>query len=143
MKTVKDVLNAKNRQVSTISPNSTVFEAIWLMADEKIGSLLVMEGEKLLGIITERDYARKVIIEGKSSRELPVKEIMSTKIVVVKPENTMEECLALMTEKRIRHLPVVEHDKVVGIISIGDAVKAVIDDLNLNINTFLNFITGG
>ena len=143
MKTVKDVLKAKNRQVSTIGPNSTVFEAIWLMADEKIGSLLVMEGGTLLGIITERDYARKVIIEGKSSREMPVKEIMTTKIVVVKPENTMDECMALMTEKRIRHLPVVEHDKVVGIISIGDAVKVVIDDLNLNINTFINYITGG
>ena len=143
MKTVKDVLKAKNRQASSVGPNITVFEAVWLMADEKIGSLLVMEGDKILGIITERDYARKVIIEGKSSREMAVKDIMTTKIVVVKPENTMEECMALMTEKRIRHLPVVENDKVVGIISIGDAVKAVIDDLHLNINTFLSYITGG
>jgi CBS domain-containing protein len=143
MKSVRDVLKTKDGKLSTIGPNATVFEAVWLMADEKIGSLLVMEGEKLLGIITERDYARKVIIEGKSSKEMPVRDIMTTKIMIVSPDNTVEECMAIMTDKRIRHIPVVEHGKIVGVISIGDAVKAIISDQHFTINNLVNYIMGG
>jgi CBS domain-containing protein len=143
MKSVNDVLKGKGGQIATIAPNATVFDAITVMADKEIGALLVMEGENLLGILTERDYARKIIILGKSSKETPVQEIMTTKVMVVNPGNTVEECMAIMTDKHVRHLPVVEHGKVVGIISIGDAVKAIISEQHFTINNLVNYIMGG
>jgi CBS domain-containing protein len=140
MKTVKEALKGKSGEVAALTPESTVFEAITLMADKEIGALLVMQGEILLGILTERDYARKIIIQGRSSKDTSVQEIMTTKVMVVNPGNSIEECLAIMTEKHVRHLPVVEHGKVVGIISIGDAVKAIISDQHFIISNLVNYI---
>ena len=143
MKSVNDVLKVKGGQLVSIAPNDTVFEAIKIMADKEIGALLVMEGDNLLGILTERDYARKIIILGKSSKETAVQEIMTTRVMVVNPGNTVEECMAIMTDKHVRHLPVVEHGRVVGIISIGDAVKAIISEQHFTINNLVNYIMGG
>lgn len=142
MKTVKDVLKAKNGQLVSIAPEATVFEAIKLMADKGVGALLVMKSEKLMGIISERDYARKVVIQGKSSKETPVSAIMTDKVMIVTPRNTIEECMALMTEKYVRHLPVVEDGKVLGVVSIGDVVKAIISEQHFTINNLINYITG-
>ena len=143
MKSVNDVLKGKGGQLSIIAPNATVYEAIKLMADKEIGALLVMEGDNLLGILTERDYARKIILLGKSSKETGVQEVMTTKVMVVTSGNTVEECMAIMTDKHVRHLPVVEHGKVIGIISIGDAVKAIISEQHFTINNLVNYIMGG
>ena len=143
MKSVNDVLKGKGGQLSIIAPNATVYEAIKLMADMEIGALLVMEGDNLLGILTERDYARKIILLGKSSKETAVQEVMTTKVMVVTPVNTVEECMAIMTDKHVRHLPVVEHGKVIGIITIGDAVKAIISEQHFTINNLVNYIMGG
>lgn len=142
MKTVKDVLNAKVKQISSIAPDATVFEALKLMAEKEVGALLVMEGDRLIGILSERDYARKVIIQGKSSKETSVREIMSEKVMVVNPANTIEECMALMTEKYVRHLPVVENGKVTGVVSIGDVVKCIISEQHFIIDNLVKYITG-
>lgn len=112
------------------------------MADRNVGALLVVEGKKLAGIFSERDYARKVILKGKSSREIPVKEIMSTRVVFVRPNQTIDECMALMTEKRIRHLPVLQSEKLIGLISIGDVVKAVIGEQEFIIHQLENYVSG-
>ena len=142
MKTVKDILKTKKDQLISIAPEATVFEAIKLMADKGVGALLVMESGKLLGIMSERDYARKVIIQGKSSKETSVSAIMTGKVMVVTPRNTIEECMALMTEKYVRHLPVVEDGIVLGVVSIGDVVKAIISEQHFTINNLINYITG-
>lgn len=125
MKSVRHCLQTKGSQVYSIHPEASVYEALDLMADKDIGALLVMEGERLVGIFSERDYARKIILHGKSSRETPVREIMTLRVVVVRPDQSLDDCMALMTGKHIRHLPVVEGDKVVGVISIGDVVKEI------------------
>jgi CBS domain-containing protein len=114
-----------------------------LMAIKEIGSLLVIEGEKLVGIISERDYARKVVLKEKTSMDTPVKEIMTQKVVYLRPEQTIQECMALMTDKRIRHLPVLENDRLVGIISIGDVVKAIISQQEFMIEQLERYIEGG
>jgi CBS domain-containing protein len=143
MKTVKDILKKKDGQpILSIDPDATVFAAITLMAEKGVGALLVMEGEKLLGIVSERDYARKVILQGKSSKDTPVSAIMTAKVMVVSPENSIEECMALMTEKYVRHLPVVADGKVTGVVSIGDVVKAIISEQHFTINNLLKYITG-
>ncbi len=142
MKFVSQLLAAKGHNVWTISPDATVFEALKLMADRNVGALLVVEGEKLVGIFSERDYARKVILKGKSSREIPVNEIMSTRVVFVRPNQTIDECMALMTEKRIRHLPVLQSGKLIGLISIGDVVKTVISEQEFIIHQLENYISG-
>src|SRR5690625_3450802 len=126
MKTVEQVLEEKGDEVYTISPDASVFEALELMADKGIGALLVLEGGKPAGMLSERDYARKVILKGHSSRETRVSEIMSTELHFARPEQTVEECMAVVTEKRARHLPVLVDGKVKGMISIGDLVKAII-----------------
>ena len=126
MNTVRHILEIKGFDVWTISPKGTVFEALRLMADKDVGALLVMEGEKLLGILSERDYARKVILQGKASKETLVREIMTEKVFSVHPDQTAHEVMTLMTEKRVRHLPVVENDRVIGMISIGDVLRNVI-----------------
>jgi len=126
MKTVRHILQLKGSTMWSIEPDKTVYEALRRMADKEVGALVVMEKEKLVGIISERDYARKVILVGKTSKDTLVSEIMSSQVIVVHPDQTTHECMELMTNKRIRHLPVVEGNRVLGIISIGDVVRDVI-----------------
>lgn len=126
MKTVKDVLNAKGNEIVSIAPDAMVFEALRLMARKDVGAVLVMEGDRLAGIMSERDYARKVIMRGKSSKDTPVSEIMTSQVLVVTPASSLEECMALMADKYIRHLPVVNDGKVSGVISIRDVVTALV-----------------
>ncbi len=142
MKRVSDLLNHKGRDVWHLAPEATVFEAIEQMAEKGIGALLVMEGERLVGIVSERDYARKVVLKGKRSRETRVREIMSHPVICVRPDLTVEETMALMTDKRVRHLPVVVEEKVVGVISIGDVVRGIIEDQEFQIQQLTNYITG-
>ena len=142
MKTVKQILDEKGHSTWSVAPGSLVYDALQLMADKGIGALLVVEGGRLVGVISERDYARKVILKGKSSLDTPVKEIMTRDVVWVRPEQTVEECMALVTEKRVRHLPVLVDDQVVGVISIGDLVKAVIDEKDFTIKQLESYITG-
>src|SRR6266571_5949178 len=143
MKTVAQLLRTKGQQVLSVSPDMPVFEALGVMADKNVGALLVVEGEELVGIFSERDYARKVILKGKTSKETPVREIMSSHVLYVRPEQTIEDCMALMTDKRVRHLPVLDQGKLVGVISIGDVVKALIDEQQFIIEQLQNYITGG
>ncbi|BAI80903.1 signal transduction protein [Deferribacter desulfuricans SSM1] len=140
--TVKDILAKKGNQIFTVSADSTVYDALKVMADNNIGSVLVMDGDKMVGIFTERDYARKLILKGKYSKDTPIKEVMTEKVISIKPEATTEACLALMTEKRIRHLPVMQDGKVIGLISIGDVVKQIIEDRESYIRDLERFITG-
>jgi CBS domain-containing protein len=143
MKTVREILAGKGRDIWSIPPDATVFEALKAMADYDVGALVVLDGETVAGVLSERDYARKVILHGRSSKELTVKEIMSSKVYFVKPEQNIEECMALFTNKRVRHLPVLENDKLTGVISIGDVVKAVIAEHEFTIRHLENYITGG
>ena len=142
MKTVRDILKAKGSDVFSVRPDDTVFDSLQLMADKGVGALLVMDGEKLLGIVTERDYARKVILEGKSSRTSSVDEVMTRRVLCASPERTVDECMALMTDKRARHLPVLDHKQVVGVISIGDLVKAMISEQQVLIDQLQHYISG-
>jgi CBS domain-containing protein len=128
MKTIQFVLMGKGKEIWSVSPDASVFEALRIMAEKDIGAMPVMQGERLVGIFSERDYARKVILKGKSSKNMRVGEIMSTQLVVITPDRTTEEGLALMTAKHVRHLPVIEDRKLVGFVSIGDLVKSVIDE---------------
>lgn len=128
MKTIRLILKQKGKEIWSASPNMTVFDALKLMAEKDVGALPVLEGKKLVGIFSERDYARKVILKGKASKKTPVSEIMSTHLVTITPNQTNEQCLALMTEKHVRHLPVLQDLKLVGFISIGDLVKSIIDE---------------
>lgn len=142
MNTVKDMLRVKGREVWSIGPDAPVYDALSMMADKGVGALLVLEGGGVVGIVSERDYARKVDLKRKSSRQTPVRDIMTPEVVYVRPENTVEECMALMTHKRIRHLPVMEDDKVVGVISIGDVVKAIISEQQFVIEQLEHYISG-
>ena len=143
MKTkVRDILLAKGDRVWTVAPDDTVFDALKLMADKNIGSVLVMDGEELVGILSERDYARKVVLHGKTSRSLPVREIMTGEVETISPDEKIDRCMTLMTEKHIRHLPVLEDGKVVGLISIGDVVKAVIEDQAFLLDQMEAYIAG-
>ena len=128
MKTITHILIQKGREIWTTSPEATVFEALQVMAAKDVGALPVLEGKKLVGIFSERDYARKVILKGKSSKKIPVREIMSAHLVTISPDQTNEQGLALMTARHIRHLPVLQDQKLVGFISIGDLVKSIIDE---------------
>ncbi len=139
---VRKLLDKKGNAVSTIHPEATVFEALQLMKEENIGALLVMQQDKLAGIITERDYARKVILEGKYSKQTRVSDVMTRDVLFVTPERKANECMALMTFKRFRHLPVIEEDRVIGIISIGDVVKNIIDEQEHTIQDYENYIRG-
>jgi CBS domain-containing protein len=140
---ISSLLHEKSAALWTIAPEATVFEAIKLMADKNIGALLVMSGGQLHGIFTERDYTRNVALQGKSSKETRVREIVTQKILTVKQDDTVEECMRLMTEKRVRHLPVVEGTKVVGIVSIGDLVNWIISTQNAAIEQMEQYIAGG
>ncbi len=141
--TVEAILNVKGRQVWSVTPDTTVFEAIRLMAERNVGALPVMEGDRLVGIMSERDYARKVALLGKNSRSTPVREILTPALHTVTPRTTIAECMALMTDKRIRHLPVLEGGKVVGIISIGDLVNWIIHAQAAAIDQLQAYIAGG
>jgi len=141
--TIRAILNQKSDEVFSISPDATVFEAVEIMDAKNVGALLVMEQEGVVGIISERDYTRKVVLRGKRSRETKVAEIMSTNVTVTHPREPVEKCLRLMTDKHIRHLPVLEDDKVVGVISIGDLVKHVISGQSAAIAHLEHYIHGG
>ncbi len=140
---VSDLLKHKGRDIWSLPPDATVYEAIDQMAQKGVGALLVMEGEQLVGIVSERDYARKVILKGKSSRETRVSEIMSHPVIYVRPELTVEQTMAIMTDKRVRHLPVMLKERVVGVISIGDVVRGIIEDREFEIEQLTNYITSG
>ncbi len=140
MRNVKQLLQGKSRGLCTIGPDARVFEAIRLMAEKNIGALPVVANEALVGIVSERDYARKVILMGRSSHDTLVKEIMTEHPTCVQPSNTVEECMALMTDKHVRHLPVVENAKLLGILSIGDLVKETIADQQLVIKQLESYI---
>ena len=142
MKLVKHLLDGKGRHIVSVVPDSTVLEAIILMADKAIGSLMVMVDDELLGIVTERDYARKVIIKGRSSKITRVSEIMTTGVFTTSSAASVNDCMSLMTEKRIRHLPVLEDNRVIGMISIGDLVQAIISDQKEEIEQLENYISG-
>jgi CBS domain-containing protein len=142
MKLVKHLLDSKGHDVISVAPDLSVFDAIKLMADRLVGSLLVMNDEELRGIVTERDYARKVIIKGRSSETTRVSEIMSTEVLTTSSSQTVNQCMELMTERRIRHLPVVEDNHVIGMISIGDLVQAIIADQQEEIEQLESYISG-
>ena len=140
MKTLLQLLQAKGGQVYSIGPDARVFDALRIMADKDIGALVVMEGDRLAGIISERDYARKVILHGKSSHELPVREIMTAQVITVEPSRSVEDCMTLVTQHRVRHLPVTEGGRLLGILSIGDLVKEVIAEQGETIRQLESYI---
>ena len=140
MKSLNQLLAAKGGQVYSIRPDATVLDALKLMAQKDVGALLVMEDTRVIGILSERDYARKVILQGKSSQDVPVREIMTADVVKVDPSKTVEECMGLMTQRRVRHLPVCEGDKLVGLVSIGDLVKEVIAEQEQTIKQLESYI---
>jgi len=143
MITVGQVLKEKGDRIWSVSPDTMVYEALTLMAEKNLGAVLVMDGARIAGMFSERDYARKVILEGKSSKETPVKEIMTKDVLFVRPGHSIEDCMALMTDKRTRHFPVMEGEQLVGVISIGDVVKAIISEHQFVIKQMENYITGG
>jgi CBS domain-containing protein len=142
MYTVRDILREKGAQMYTTSPQTTVYEALQVMNDNNVGALLVFEKEEMVGIISERDYARKMIIKGKYSQDTPVRDIMTTQVITVTPDQNLEACMELISGKRIRHLPVVEETRVVGIISIGDIVKGIISHKESVIEQLEKYIKG-
>ena len=141
--TVAQILAGKGSDVWSVSPDTLLYKALQLMQDKGIGALAILDQDnKLVGIVSERDYARKVILEGRSSRETFTSEIMTKELYVVKPETTIDECISLMTEKRVRHLPVLEKGKLLGIVSIGDVVKSIIKEQRIEIRTLNDYIMG-
>jgi CBS domain-containing protein len=142
MKSVKQILKHKGYQVWSIGPSATVLEALKLMAEKNVGALTVMLDDRLIGLVTERDYARKVVLLDRSSLDTPVELIMTPRVVCTSLDRTAEECMAVMTEKRVRHLPVIEADRVIGLVSIGDLVQAIIDDQQFTIEQLEQYIAG-
>ena len=142
MQTVEGILSKKGSAVRSVAPDDTVLHALGVMAEHDIGGVVVLDGEKLVGILTERDYARRVVLLGRASRDVPVSEIMTSHVCCVSPDRTIDECMALMTDKRIRHLPVLDHKKVVGVVSIGDVVKATIAEQEFEIAQLNSYISG-
>ena len=142
MQTIREILDNKGREIFFVAPDTTVFEALKLMAEKNIGAVLVFEGDKLMGMMSERDYARKIALKGKFSKEVPVREIMSSEVICVGPEQTINNTKAIMVSKRIRHVPVLENDKLVGLISIGDVVNALLDEDSFMIDQLETYIKG-
>jgi CBS domain-containing protein len=140
--TVREILRRKTTDIWWVKPETTVFHAIEIMAEKRIGALLVLDDGKLVGIISERDYARKVILKGRSSKDTQVHEIMTSPVIFVEPRNSVDECMQIITANRIRHLPVVDAGKVVGIVSIGDVVNWIISAQNHTIEQLQNYVTG-
>jgi len=142
VKNVRDILREKGTAVYSVSPDDTVYDALKLMAEKNVGALVVLDGDRLAGIISERDYARKIVLKDKLSKETKVKEIMTIEMVIITPAMDLDECMELMTENRTRHLPVVEDDRVLGIISIGDVVKGIMDHKEFLIEQLESYIKG-
>ncbi len=142
MTTVSMILHVKGDEVWRVTPETSVFDALRLMAEKNVGALVVLEEGKLVGIFSERDYARKVILKGKSSKNTPVKEIMTGEVIDVAPDQSIDDCMALMTHKRVRHLPVLDGNQLVGVISIGDVVKTIISEQETLIEDLSDYITG-
>jgi len=143
MKNVAHILRSKhNGTVHTVAPTAPMFEALKLMADQNVGALVVMDGGTIVGMVSERDYARKIILLGRSSKDTPVSEVMTSPVMYVGPNQTTEECMALMTEKRLRHLPVLDGGKLIGLVSIGDLVKDIISEQSFTIEEMQRYITG-
>lgn len=128
MAKVKQILQGKGHDVWAIGPEASVFDAVEMMADKEVGALVVTQADKLVGVVTERDYARKVVLQGRSSKGTKIRDIMTSRVAYARPDQSVEDCMAMMTDKRIRHLPVMDGDKLLGIISIGDLVKAIIEE---------------
>jgi CBS domain-containing protein len=143
MTTVKEILRYKGGEIVTIDPDAMVYDALALMSQRNIGALLVLEKGRLVGVLSERDYARKIILQGRSSKNTAVREIMSGQFIAVKPNTPVEECMGIITEKRIRHLPVLDGDKLLGVVSIGDVVRAIIDDREFTIQQLEHYICCG
>ena len=141
MKLVKNILDSKGNEIWHVAPDDSVLDAVRMMAEKGVGALLVMDDAKLVGIISERDYARKVILKGRSSKKTPVKDIMTAEVICARPEQSVEECMLMMTENRIRHLPVMQDEKTVGVLSIGDLVKAIIEEQHFTIKQLEMYIT--
>lgn len=140
MGTARQLLEEKGHQVWSIAPDATVYDALALMAEQDIGSLAVLQDGRLVGLISERDYARKVILKGRLSKDTPVRDIMATRMPYAQPEQTVEECMAIVTDQRVRHLPVLEDGRLIGIVSIGDLVKAIIDEQQFIIDQLVHYI---
>ncbi len=143
MEIIRELLKVKGHDIWSIEPSASVYAAIKFMADKEVGALMVLESRKVVGIISERDYARKVILKGRSSNATQVEEIMTTRVVYAHPEQNVNECMALMTEKHIRHLPIMVEEKLLGVISIGDLVKSIIAEQQLTIEQLEQYISGG
>ncbi len=142
MKRIQTLLKKKGYDVWRIAPDASVYDAIHLMAEKGVGALIVMDGQKLVGVISERDYARKIILEGRSSENTKISEIMSAEVITVGPDSRIEECMAMMTERRIRHLPVLDGDELIGVISLGDLVKYIIAEQQFVIEQMERYIAG-
>ena len=142
MSIVRELLQEKGIDIFSIEPDASVYEALRIMAEKNVGALLVLEDKKIVGIFTERDYARKIMLKGLSSKETLVRDIMISKVMYVRPDQTNEECMALMTNNRVRHLPVVDNGKLIGLISIGDLVKDIISEQKFIIDQLVHYITG-
>ncbi len=142
MKTARQLLEAKGNRIYSVSPDTLVYDAIVALSEHRIGALLVLDGERLAGVFSERDYAREVVLKGKTSKTTPVKEVMSTTVITVTPDQTVEECMGLMSGKRIRHLPVIQDGKVLGVLSIGDLVQATIEYQQFLIKQLESYIQG-
>ena len=143
MRTIEQLLQAKGSDIWSISPQATAYNALQIMAEKNVGALLVMEKEKLLGIFSERDYARKVILKEKSSKNTSVGELMTREVIYISADSTLEESMALMTAKRIRHLPVLKNNQLIGIVTLGDVVRQIISDQKFAIRELEKYITGG
>jgi CBS domain-containing protein len=143
MKTIQQLIDDKGSQVWSIGPDASVYDALVLMADKQIGALLVMDEGSMIGLISERDYARSVILRGRTSKETRVGDVMTKRVVCTKPDQTLEEAMALMTEKRVRHLPVIDNEQVVGLISIGDLIKSIISEHKFIIEQLEHYISSG
>lgn len=141
MAKIKQVLQGKGHDVWSIDPEASVLDALSLMADKEVGALAVTQADKLVGVVTERDYARKVVLQGRSSKSTKIKDIMTSRVAYARPDQTVEECMAVMTDKRIRHLPVMDGEKLLGIISIGDLVKSIIEEQQQVIEQLEQYIT--
>jgi CBS domain-containing protein len=142
MANVRDMLRTKGHDIWSVTPETTVYDALKLMAKKNVGAVLVMAAENLVGILSERDYARKVVLQGRTAIDTPAGEIMTDRVICVNPEESAEECMALMTDKKVRHLPVLENDQLIGVISIGDVVKAIIPEQEFIIEQLEHYIRG-
>ena len=142
MVTIRQILGTKGQEIWSVTPQDTVYDAISQMAEKRVGALLVMDAGRLTGVVSERDYAREVILKGRSSRETPVGDIMTRKVITVTPDQRIEDAMSIMTEHRVRHLPVLDQDEVVGVVSIGDLVKEIIREQQSTIEQLENYIRG-